>query len=88
METPKFHLTEEMVKNAKLYTCDCGGEIFESALIFKKLSPIISPTGKEEMYPLEVIVCKKCGKVPSWFNEPNILPESVLAKNNNSNLKI
>ena len=77
--TPKISLSPDMIKKFKTITCDCGGVIFETAIVFKVISAIISPSGKEEMYPLEVLVCKKCGKVPNEFNKPDILPDEILA---------
>ena len=49
--------------------CSEKNKLFESRILFKRISPIISPTGKEEMIPLEVIVCTKCGKVPTFFSD-------------------
>jgi hypothetical protein len=79
---PQIKITPEMIKNFKTITCECGGMIFETGVILKKISAIISPSGKEEMYPLEVLVCKKCGKVPEELNVADMLPDEVLTKNN------
>lgn len=73
-------VTPEMMKNFKTLTCDCGGMLFESGVVFKKISAIVSPSGQEELYPLEVLICKKCGKVPNELNLHDMLPEEVLAK--------
>jgi hypothetical protein len=27
----------------------------------------MSPSGKEELIPAEIIICKQCGKVPKFF---------------------
>lgn len=43
---------------------ECGGRLFNEGIIAKRISPIISPSGKEEMYPISVLYCKGCGKVP------------------------
>ena len=79
---PRINVTSEMMKSFKTVTCECGGMILESGIILKKISAILSPTGREEIYPLEVLVCKKCGKVPSELNTDNILPDEVVAKKN------
>jgi hypothetical protein len=42
--------------------CSCKSEIFESLYIVKKISALQSPTGKEEIVPIQIIVCKQCGK--------------------------
>lgn len=67
------------LQNAKTLECECGGMIFQPALVIKVISPILSPTGKEEHYPIEVMVCKKCGKIPAEFSDPNnIIPKELI----------
>jgi len=78
----RIKITPEMIKSFKTVTCDCGGMVFESAIVLKKISAIVSPSGKEEMYPLEILVCKKCGKVPDELNVEGMLPDEILTKNN------
>jgi hypothetical protein len=73
-------VTPDMIKKFKTLTCDCGGMLFESGLVIKKLSSLITGSGKEELYPMEVLLCKKCGKVPNELNNPDVLPNEVLAK--------
>lgn len=74
-------ITPEMMKNFNNIQCDCGGLMFEMGVIFKQISTLLSPSGQEEVYPLEVFICKSCGKVPTKFNIGGILPEEILAKN-------
>jgi hypothetical protein len=75
-----LRLTIDQIKTAKPVLCDCGGAIFSEKLMFRRISPIISPTGKEETYPMNVVVCNKCGKVPSGFNPYDLVPKEFLAK--------
>lgn len=49
--------------------CEGDNMLWESSMLFKRLSPIMSPSGKEELIPAEVVTCKKCGKVPKFFFE-------------------
>jgi len=79
MEAPNFKLTGDIIKQCKNLTCDCGGILFREGALYKKLSAIISPTGKEEVFPITVIICESCGKVPTEFNVNKILPEELLA---------
>ena len=44
---------------------DCGNAVFIPAVFLRRLSPIVSPTGKEAMIPIQVYSCGNCGKVPS-----------------------
>jgi hypothetical protein len=78
---PKVNITTDMMKSFKTLTCDCGNQTFTHGLVFKKISPFVSPTGQEELYPLEVLICTKCGKVPVELDTLGILPEGVLTIN-------
>jgi hypothetical protein len=81
-QQPRIKITPDMFKNFKTIACDCGGKIFHTGFVFKKLSALVSPTGKEELYPIEVLICEACGKVPTEFNENKMLPDEVLAIKN------
>lgn len=59
----------------------CGSKLFTEAVVLKKLSPIVSPTNKEELYPIPVYVCAKCQTIPdeymSKYNAKLILGEET-----------
>lgn len=63
---------------------NCGGKTFVEVVVLKKLSPILSPTGKEEMYPIPVFTCSKCGTIPDEYmskhNAKLILGETATAE--------
>ena len=42
--------------------CPCGNGIFENIFILKKISALQSHTGKEEVIPISLMVCRSCGK--------------------------
>ena len=49
-------------------TCDhCGNETFVSVMMMKRISPIISPTGKEAVVPIQTFACNACGFVNKQF---------------------
>lgn len=75
----QMKVTPEMIKNSKSITCECGGMLFQEKVFFKVLSPLISPSGKEELVPMPVFVCTKCGKVPAFFDSQDILPAEIKA---------
>lgn len=85
MNTPNFgggapqqpRITEDMIKNATTLECSCGGKVFSEKMILKKLSAIISPTGKEEMFPMNLLVCESCGLVPRELDPGNMIPEEL-----------
>ena len=72
-------VTPDMIKKFKTLTCDCGGMIFEPGMVVKKLSSLVTGSGKEELYPMEVLICKSCGKVPTELNKSGVLPDEVSA---------
>lgn len=45
----------------------CGLMIFKEAVILKKVSGLVSGSGKEELVPIPVYVCNDCGKIPQEF---------------------
>lgn len=47
--------------------CSCGSKIFHEAVVLKKISALMSGTGREELVPIPVYVCDKCGKIPDEF---------------------
>lgn len=75
---PKLKITPDMLKNAANIECSCGGIIFEPAMVFKKISPILSPSGKEEILPIDVMVCKKCGRINRNLMQFDVLPDEVM----------
>lgn len=44
------------------YECECGSSTFKEVLRVKKISALLSPTGRESLIPYEVLVCNKCEK--------------------------
>ena len=58
----------KQIYNSPTIVCPkCGSKVFKEAVILKKVSKVISPTGKEELYPIPVFVCNSCGAIPDEF---------------------
>jgi hypothetical protein len=66
MENNKIRID---ISQAPWVECSEKSKTFETKLLFKKISPLLSPSGQTEYVPLETIVCVKCGKVPKFFYE-------------------
>jgi len=45
----------------------CGNHTFLPVYIFKKISAVLAPTGKEELIPMETYRCSACGSIPKIF---------------------
>ena len=59
--------------DAEDITCDeCGNTYFTAAVMIKRISPLVSPTGQEALVPIQLFQCSKCGHVNDHF-----LPENV-----------
>lgn len=78
-DVPKVNITSEMIANSQTIKCECGGMVFTEKMIFKKLSALLSPSGKEEFLPLNAMICEKCGKIPTIFDQTNIFPKELKA---------
>jgi hypothetical protein len=66
METPKIHVD---IAAMPWVECSEGNKLYETKTLYKRLSPLVSPSGKAELFPLDVVVCTRCGKVPKFFYE-------------------
>ena len=48
--------------------CDeCEGEYFRTVMLMKRLSPLVSPAGKEQIVPIQIFRCDDCGHVNEVF---------------------
>ena len=65
---PQFELPKQKMQiNVSLdqmedVKCECGCSVFIPGLKFKKLSALLSETGKEQTVLLETVVCTRCFK--------------------------
>ena len=57
---------------------DCGNYLFITSHVIKRISPIISPTGKEAIVPVQVYSCGNCGKVPKSMLQGTGLDEEII----------
>ena len=65
--------------------CDkCGNETFESAFIIKNIPGLVMGNGSEDVqYPLDVVVCKKCGAIMKDYRKEYKLEEFAKKKGEN-----
>ncbi len=49
-------------------SCDeCASTVFHPAFLLRKVSALISPTGKETVIPIQVFACDSCGHINEEF---------------------
>ena len=47
----------------------CGNKFFKEVYALKRISDILSPTGEEELFPIPMYACEKCGTIPEEFQK-------------------
>ncbi len=60
------------LSKADTVRCDdpeCNNVLFIQSTVIKRLSAIVSPTGKEALVPIDVYSCGNCGKIPKTMLE-------------------
>lgn len=60
----------------------CKNRTFEQVFLIKKISALLSPTGKEAYGPIAVFACNACGNVNSEFL-PVAIRENAFKKQSN-----
>ena len=61
-------INESHLAQAESVTCDsCDNHTFVGVMMMKRISPIISPTGKEAIVPIQTFACNACGFVNKQF---------------------
>jgi hypothetical protein len=46
----------------------------------KRVSPLLSPTAKEEIIPADIIICRSCGKIPDFYAKKiKGIPEDLIS---------
>ena len=71
------HPTQQAAKNANVQinpddlediVCEkCGCQTFSQVFLFKKLSAVLAPTGRDTMVPLQTYKCTDCGHINKEF---------------------
>ena len=61
---PKINLD---INQAEDFKCEnCENIYFQPVVRLKRISALVSPTGKEAVFPVQVMSCTKCGDI---FND-------------------
>jgi hypothetical protein len=69
---PGLNINPNDLEDMVCSKCEC--QTFEPVFLFKKLSAVMSPTGKETLIPLQVYRCTECGHIEEGFlpkDQPN-----------------
>lgn len=56
------------VMNAENIVCDkCGSKFFTPAYVLKRVSKLVSPSGRDEVLEIPLFICAKCGEVAPHY---------------------
>lgn len=69
------------LSNAQDVVCEnCGNYTFNEVVLMKRISPLVSPTGKEAIVPIPTFACNACGFINKQF-----LPVKMVDNGESSN---
>lgn len=60
--------------------CKCGNGTWKIVYLLKKVSALVSPTGKETLVPIQVFACDKCNTLSPLFKNLNDTEELPLSE--------
>jgi len=64
-EAPQIKIKPEDLKDI---ACEsCGSKYFRQVNAFKRISALVSPTGKEQIVPVPTFRCDECGFINEEF---------------------
>ena len=67
-DQPTATINESHLAQAESVSCEhCANQTFVGVMMMKRISPIISPTGKEAVVPIQTFACNACGFVNKQF---------------------
>jgi uncharacterized Zn finger protein len=70
-------------------TCEnCGNYTFQEVSLMKRLSALISPTGKEAIVPIPTFACNACGFINRRFLPVQMADQVEEAREQPSQLKL
>jgi uncharacterized Zn finger protein len=65
------------LSNAQDVTCEsCGNYTFQEVALMKRVSALVSPTGKEAIVPIPTFGCNACGFINKQFLPVKIAEQS------------
>jgi|TARA_R110000851_G_scaffold11584_2_gene40440 uncharacterized Zn finger protein len=66
-DQPKTQVKIDLKDLSDIICENCSSTFFRQVSAFKKLSALVSPTGKEQIIPVPVFRCDECGHINKEF---------------------
>lgn len=67
--TPRQPSMSEVLSSPNVTCKKCGSKVFLEGMVIKKVSGLLTATGKDSIVPIPVYYCAKCGEVLTEFYE-------------------
>ncbi len=61
MNPPHMNVSYDQTEPIKCEKCE--GEVFVPACLLRKVSALVSPTGKETVLPIQLFACANCSHI-------------------------
>ena len=75
--------------NAQDVVCDnCGNYTFTEVVLMKRISALVSPTGKEAIVPIPTFSCNACGFINKQFLPVKISDSEEAPRDTTSRIKL
>lgn len=71
METSRLANINLDLNKVPTERCKCGSGTWKIVYLLKKVSALVSPTGKETLVPIQVFACDQCGTISPLFKNLN-----------------
>lgn len=82
-----INITPDMIIDRDNILCSsCGQHVFIQKMVFKKISALLSPSGQEELMPIEYLVCDACGELAPMYENDETFKKMISKKTNNNTL--
>jgi uncharacterized Zn finger protein len=77
------------LSNAQDVVCDnCGNYTFTEVVLMKRISALVSPTGKEAIVPIPTFSCNACGFINKQFLPVKISDSEEAPRDTTSRIKL
>jgi uncharacterized Zn finger protein len=77
------------LSNAQDVVCDnCGNYTFNEVVLMKRISALVSPTGKEAIVPIPTFACNACGFINKQFLPVKMTETEDAPRENKSRLSL
>ena len=68
ISTPQSNINVDLQSALDVVCESCGSRVFKEVAVLKRVSPLMSPTGKEMLAPIQTFACAACNHLNIEFD--------------------